>query len=109
MSTQTIEKTVQPAPNHAVCASDSESVKAIEPSRAKTVAGGCLSVVVLGASGDLAKKKTFPAIFNLYKQVLMGSQMMYCILSSVMSLFAWTPFLGLVQCGQRSWQLFVEM
>lgn len=30
---------------------------------------GCLSVVVLGASGDLAKKKTFPALFNLYKQV----------------------------------------
>lgn len=30
---------------------------------------GCLSVVVLGASGDLAKKKTFPALFNLYRQV----------------------------------------
>ncbi|KAE9449090.1 hypothetical protein C3L33_19012, partial [Rhododendron williamsianum] len=29
---------------------------------------GCLSVVVLGASGDLAKKKTFPALFNLYRQ-----------------------------------------
>ncbi|KAL8475306.1 hypothetical protein ACS0TY_028110 [Phlomoides rotata] len=29
---------------------------------------GCLSVIVLGASGDLAKKKTFPALFNLYKQ-----------------------------------------
>lgn len=25
-----------------------------------------LSMVVLGASGDLAKKKTFPAIFTLY-------------------------------------------
>lgn len=31
---------------------------------------GCLSVIVLGASGDLAKKKTFPALFNLYRQVL---------------------------------------
>lgn len=30
---------------------------------------GCLSIVVLGASGDLAKKKTFPALFNLYRQV----------------------------------------
>jgi hypothetical protein len=37
--------------------------------QARTVAGGCLSVILLGASGDLAKKKTFPAIFNLYKQV----------------------------------------
>ncbi|CAA3023011.1 glucose-6-phosphate 1-dehydrogenase, cytoplasmic isoform [Olea europaea subsp. europaea] len=27
---------------------------------------GCLSIIVLGASGDLAKKKTFPALFNLY-------------------------------------------
>lgn len=31
---------------------------------------GSLSIVVLGASGDLAKKKTFPALFNLYHQVL---------------------------------------
>lgn len=30
---------------------------------------GCLTVIVLGASGDLAKKKTFPALFNLYRQV----------------------------------------
>ncbi|GBG74334.1 hypothetical protein CBR_g18745 [Chara braunii] len=29
---------------------------------------GALSIVVLGASGDLAKKKTFPAIFHLYRQ-----------------------------------------
>lgn len=27
-----------------------------------------LSVVVLGASGDLAKKKTFPALFTLFKK-----------------------------------------
>ncbi|KAG6412778.1 hypothetical protein SASPL_125466 [Salvia splendens] len=29
---------------------------------------GFLSIIVLGASGDLAKKKTFPALFNLYCQ-----------------------------------------
>ncbi|CAL0323034.1 unnamed protein product [Lupinus luteus] len=29
---------------------------------------GSLSIVVLGASGDLAKKKTFPALFHLYCQ-----------------------------------------
>lgn len=30
---------------------------------------GPLSIVILGASGDLAKKKTFPALFHLYEQV----------------------------------------
>ncbi|KAJ0230511.1 Glucose-6-phosphate 1-dehydrogenase 6 [Hirschfeldia incana] len=30
--------------------------------------GRSLSIIVLGASGDLAKKKTFPALFNLYHQ-----------------------------------------
>ncbi|KAH7671030.1 Glucose-6-phosphate dehydrogenase (NADP(+)) protein [Dioscorea alata] len=34
---------------------------------------GCLSVVVLGASGDLAKKKTFPALFNLFRQGFLQS------------------------------------
>ena len=29
---------------------------------------GSLSIVVLGASGDLAKKKTFPALFHLYRR-----------------------------------------
>ncbi|ONM16521.1 glucose-6-phosphate dehydrogenase1 [Zea mays] len=29
---------------------------------------GCLSIVVLGASGDLAKKKTFPALYHLFEQ-----------------------------------------
>ncbi|RZC72544.1 hypothetical protein C5167_048015 [Papaver somniferum] len=29
---------------------------------------GCLSIIVLGASGDLAKKKTFPALYNLYRK-----------------------------------------
>ena len=28
-------------------------------------------IVVLGASGDLAKKKTFPALFALYQQNLL--------------------------------------
>jgi glucose-6-phosphate 1-dehydrogenase len=32
---------------------------------------GTLSIVVLGASGDLAKKKTFPELFHLYKQELL--------------------------------------
>ncbi len=27
-----------------------------------------LTVVVLGASGDLAKKKTFPALFTLFRK-----------------------------------------
>ncbi|KAF9604409.1 hypothetical protein IFM89_006418 [Coptis chinensis] len=34
---------------------------------------GCLSIVVLGASGDLAKKKTFPALYNLYRQGFLQS------------------------------------
>jgi glucose-6-phosphate 1-dehydrogenase len=34
---------------------------------------GCLSIIVLGASGDLAKKKTFPALFNLYIQGFLQS------------------------------------
>lgn len=40
---------------------------------------GCLSIIVLGASGDLAKKKTFPALFNLYRQVdpKIGSSFVY--------------------------------
>jgi glucose-6-phosphate 1-dehydrogenase len=35
--------------------------------------GGTLSIIVLGASGDLAKKKTFPALFNLFKQGFLPS------------------------------------
>lgn len=31
-----------------------------------TTAGTTLSIVVVGASGDLAKKKIFPALFALY-------------------------------------------
>ncbi|KAL5211305.1 hypothetical protein ABZP36_022152 [Zizania latifolia] len=33
----------------------------------------CLSIVVLGASGDLAKKKTFPALFHLFQQGFLQS------------------------------------
>ncbi|KMZ58192.1 glucose-6-phosphate dehydrogenase [Zostera marina] len=33
----------------------------------------CLSIIVLGASGDLAKKKTFPALFNLYNKGFLDS------------------------------------
>jgi len=39
---------------------------------------GCLSIIVLGASGDLAKKKTFPALYNLYRQVIKGKS--FCLL-----------------------------
>lgn len=38
---------------------------------------GCLSIVVLGASGDLAKKKTFPALFNLYRQGFLQPREVY--------------------------------
>ncbi|TVU15490.1 hypothetical protein EJB05_39013 [Eragrostis curvula] len=34
---------------------------------------GCLSIIVLGASGDLAKKKTFPALYNLFDQGFLQS------------------------------------
>jgi hypothetical protein len=29
----------------------------------------CLSVTILGAAGDLARKKTYPALFQLFKKV----------------------------------------
>lgn len=38
---------------------------------------GSLSIIVLGASGDLAKKKTFPALFNLFRQVYSDSFLLY--------------------------------
>eukprot|EP01129_Flabellula_baltica_P015811 TRINITY_DN8183_c0_g1_i1.p1 TRINITY_DN8183_c0_g1~~TRINITY_DN8183_c0_g1_i1.p1 ORF type:complete len:544 (+),score=141.28 TRINITY_DN8183_c0_g1_i1:43-1632(+) len=35
---------------------------------------GCsLSIIVLGGSGDLAKKKTFPALFSLFREELLDS------------------------------------
>jgi glucose-6-phosphate 1-dehydrogenase len=36
----------------------------------------CLSVVVVGASGDLAKKKTFPSLLNLYADHLLPNDVM---------------------------------
>ncbi|KAH7315167.1 hypothetical protein KP509_21G037100 [Ceratopteris richardii] len=39
----------------------------------KFLEGSCLSIVVFGASGDLAKKKTFPALFNLFRQGFLPS------------------------------------
>ncbi|XP_077211896.1 glucose-6-phosphate 1-dehydrogenase, cytoplasmic isoform-like isoform X2 [Tasmannia lanceolata] len=38
---------------------------------------GCLSIVVLGASGDLAKKKTFPALFHLFQQGFLQPREVY--------------------------------
>ncbi|KAL8103376.1 hypothetical protein AgCh_027805 [Apium graveolens] len=38
---------------------------------------GCLSIVMFGASGDLAKKNTFPALFNLYRQGFLQSHEVY--------------------------------
>lgn len=58
-----------PPPSEQAAPEVSETPKSDPPVQEKSVSGGCLSVIVLGASGDLAKKKTFPAIFNLYKQV----------------------------------------
>jgi hypothetical protein len=39
--------------------------------------GGTLSIIVLGASGDLAKKKTFPALFNLFRQGFLPSHQVH--------------------------------
>ncbi|CAN1321777.1 Glucose-6-phosphate 1-dehydrogenase 6, cytoplasmic [Linum perenne] len=44
-----------------------------EPFQLNVPETGCLSIIVLGASGDLAKKKTFPALFNLYRQGFLQS------------------------------------
>ncbi|KAL8103255.1 hypothetical protein AgCh_027706 [Apium graveolens] len=37
----------------------------------------CISIIVLAVSGDLAKKKTFPALFNLYRQGFLQSHEVY--------------------------------
>ena len=34
----------------------------------------CLTIVVVGASGDLAKKKTYPSLFELYCQGYLPKQ-----------------------------------
>lgn len=46
-----------------------DSIGTESPVAREVLETGTLSIVVLGASGDLAKKKTFPALFHLYKQV----------------------------------------
>ncbi|KAG6550498.1 hypothetical protein Mapa_007972 [Marchantia paleacea] len=69
MSVASPEPVVIPQPSEAIApALDFDNLKVGEKSPAKVNQGGFLSVVVLGASGDLAKKKTFPALFNLFKQ-----------------------------------------
>lgn len=52
-----------PEPTHRACsASTRDDIKCFIASKL------VLTVVVLGASGDLAKKKTFPALFTLFKR-----------------------------------------
>ncbi|XP_057746279.1 thermospermine synthase ACAULIS5-like [Arachis stenosperma] len=41
---------------------------------------GSLSFVVLGASGDLTKKKTFPALFHLYRAELEAGEERYDVI-----------------------------
>ena len=50
-----------PAPSD-IKAHDRDSVEVRVPKRL------CFTVVVLGASGDLAKKKTFPALYLLFSR-----------------------------------------
>ena len=45
-----------------------------------------LSVVVLGASGDLAKKKIFPALFSLYYEGLLPEVGIYFCVAQVVAL-----------------------
>uniref|UniRef100_A0ACD5YMT5 Uncharacterized protein n=1 Tax=Avena sativa TaxID=4498 RepID=A0ACD5YMT5_AVESA len=56
-------------PSERISSSSSSDLKDLEISSES----GCLSIVVLGASGDLAKKKTFPALFNLFQQGFLQS------------------------------------
>ena len=48
--------------NHVCTASSRDDIKCFIENKL------VLTVVVLGASGDLAKKKTFPALFTLFKR-----------------------------------------
>lgn len=41
---------------------------------AGNVAGTCVSIFVIGASGDLARKKTYPSLFELHVNGLLPSQ-----------------------------------
>jgi hypothetical protein len=64
-------------PNHravflsgAICCYRS-SLQDLSPTGGSSWANASLSVVVVGASGDLAKKKIFPALFALYYEGLL--------------------------------------
>ena len=46
-----------------------------------------LSIVVIGASGDLAKKKTYPALFSLYSKGLIPKGIYQSSFSHIFSLF----------------------
>lgn len=54
-------------------ASDRDNVKCKVPQQL------CFTVVVLGASGDLAKKKTFPALFKLYSRGYAAQPYLTCM------------------------------
>lgn len=58
---------------------ESESLSSSTVSLSTTTESGCLSIVVLGASGDLAKKKTFPALFNLFRQGFLPPEDVYIL------------------------------
>lgn len=47
--------------------------------------GSTLSITVVGASGDLAKKKIFPALFALYYEDCLPEVL--CFVASLISLF----------------------
>jgi len=49
-----------------VCDAGTELCRSTESFYVKELEQASLSVIVLGASGDLAKKKTFPALYALY-------------------------------------------
>jgi len=57
---------------------------------------GSLSIIVLGASGDLAKKKTFPALFNLFHQVFLNKQESFLsfIVFNVTCFYLFDVFIG---------------
>lgn len=56
-----------------------EPVKDVE----HVLENGSLSIIVLGASGDLAKKKTFPALFNLFQQVSFELRLLPCLINMI--------------------------
>ena len=49
----------------------SSALEGASPDEVEWLTASALTVVVVGASGDLAKKKTFPSLFNLYRDGLL--------------------------------------